>query len=184
VADQGVDEEPRAQRESARRDNRALGAVKKTRGDLAAERGRMISLEDRQGIIQHVKEAHCGGGRLKCLCAGAGISSYTLQRWRRRDALVRGDERSKSGRPGVSHTLTWREAEQVLQVADEGRFAKSRPAHIVSTLADEGVYFGSDLSLSRVPRARTNPAARVRQGAQRARPPSTHMASGLRYVRY
>ena len=71
----------------------ALPVLSKNRGDLPAGRGRMISLEDRQLIAQHVEQAHRDGARLKAACALAGIDVRTLQRWKVGAGLQRGDPR-------------------------------------------------------------------------------------------
>jgi putative transposase len=61
-------------------------------------------------------------------------------------------------------------------VANEPRFASVPPARIVPMLADEGVYLGSESSMSRVLRAHgqnARTAAAPRRPRRRARPPPT-----------
>jgi hypothetical protein len=67
--------------QGARRDGCLVGVVKKTRGDLPAGRGRMISLEDRRSIAGLIEQAQREGARLEAACEVAGIDTRTLQRW-------------------------------------------------------------------------------------------------------
>jgi transposase InsO family protein len=79
--------------------------------------------------------------------------------------------------------LSPQEREQILQIANEPRFAELPPARIVPMLADEGVYVASESSFSRVLRAHGQTRHRGRARApQRVRPPSTHVATAPRQV--
>ena len=179
ATNQGAGEGPQAQGEGAGGDHGAPCAVKKTRGDLPSERGRMISLEDRQSIARAVGEAHRDGARLKCACAEAGITVRTLQRWKRCEGLERGDRRPQAGRRAPAHALSEAEREQILQIAHEPRFAELPPARIVPMLADEGVYVANESSFTRV--LRTQGQARHRGRAKAApAPPSAEHARGHR----
>ena len=74
----------------------------------------------------------------------------TLQRWKRCEGLERGDRRPAAVRPAPQHALTEEEREQIVQIANEPRFAELPPARIVPMLADEGLYIASESSFSRV----------------------------------
>ena len=113
----------------------------------------MIGLEDRQRIAQDIGTAHADGARLYKACAVAGIDVRTLQRWQVGQGLVTGDLRPSAVRPTPVHALSADERVQVLQVANEARFADVPPARIVPILADEGVYVASESTFSRVLRA-------------------------------
>ena len=113
----------------------------------------MTSLEDRQSIARAVDEAHRGGARLRRACAEAGITLRTLQRWKGSSGLARGDRRPQAVRPTPAHALSEAERGQILQIANEPRFAELPPGRIVPMLADEGVYVASESSFSRVLRA-------------------------------
>jgi len=70
------------------------------------------------------------------------------------------------------------EANAILTVANQTRFASVPPARIVPMLADEGVYLGSESSMARVLKAHGQNARRGRAKAPKAvRPPSTHIAT-------
>ena len=143
----------------------------------------MISLEDRQSIAHAVDEAHRGGARLRRACAEAGITLRTLQRWKGGCGLERGDRRPQAVRPTPAHALSEAERGQILQIANEPRFAELPPGRIVPMLADEGVYIASESSFSRVLRAHGQTRHRGRAKApQRVRPPSTHVATAPRQV--
>jgi transposase InsO family protein len=95
----------------------------------------MILVEDRQIIAERISQAHARGARLKAACELAGVDVRTLQRWKR-GGLQRGDQRPHVVRASPSHALTTKEREQILQVANEPRFAELPAARIVPMLAD------------------------------------------------
>lgn len=143
----------------------------------------MIGLEDRQRIAQDIGQAHEDGARLYKACEVAGIDVRTLQRWQVSEGLVAGDLRPTAIRPAPAHALSADERTQVLQVANEARFADVPPARIVPILADEGIYVASESTFSRVLRAAGQTAHRGRAKAPRkTRPPTTHIATAPRQV--
>lgn len=95
----------------------------------------MIGLEDRQAIARNIHLARQAGARMDQACEVAGIDERTLQRWQRHDGFAVGDLRPLAARPVPSHALTEVERMQVLQVANEARFADVPPARIVPVLA-------------------------------------------------
>ena len=138
----------------------------------------MIGLEDRQACAQDIHVAHEAGARLRLACETAGIDERTLQRWKAREGLVRGDRRPDAVRPVPEHALSLAERTEVLDVANHPRFADVPPARIVPMLADEGVYIASESTFARVLRAHGQTAHRGRAKAPRAvRPPTTHIAT-------
>ena len=138
----------------------------------------MIDLEDRQALARDIEAAHSAGARLRPACEVAGIELRTLQRWKARQGLTAGDGRPQAARPSPSHALSAAERAALLAVANEPRFASVPPARIVPMLADEGVYLGSESSMSRVLRAHGQNARRGRAKVPKAsRPPTTHIAT-------
>jgi putative transposase len=113
----------------------------------------MIGLEDRQALSRDIDAAHAAGARLEPACEFAGIDLRTLQRWKASLGLTQGDGRPQAVRPMPGHALSPAERAALLAVANEPRFASVPPARIVSMLADEGVYLGSESSLARVLKA-------------------------------
>ena len=143
----------------------------------------MIVLEDRQALAQHIDVAHAAGARLALACQTAGIDLRTLQRWKSQTGLVDGDGRPPCVHPTPGHALSEVERAQLLDVANEPRFADVPPARIVPMLADEGVYLASESTFSRVLRAQGQTAHRGRAKAPRTvRPPTTHIATAPRQV--
>jgi putative transposase len=142
----------------------------------------MILVEDRQIIAERISQAHARGARLKAACELAGIDVRTLQRWRH-DGLERGDRRPHAIRPTPAHALTAEEREQIVQLANEPRFAELPPTRIVPMLADEGTYVASESSFNRVLKAQGQMRHRGKARApQRKRPPSTHVATAPRQL--
>lgn len=143
----------------------------------------MIGLEDRQRLARDIEAAHRAGARLHQACRIAGIDVRTLQRWKAGEALVSGDRRAQALRPRPAHALSAEERAQLLQVANEPRFADLPPARIVPALADEGVYLASESSFHRVLREHGQSRHRGRARAPRkSRPPSTHVARAPRQL--
>ena len=138
----------------------------------------MIGLEDRQALAQDINAAHAAGARLQPACEIAGIDVRTLQRWKTQEGLTAGDGRPQAVHPTPSHALSQAERAALLAVANEPRFAAVPPARIVPTLADEGVYLGSESTLARVLREHGQNTHRGRAKAPKAtRPPTTHIAT-------
>jgi hypothetical protein len=87
----------------------------------------MIGLEDRRMIARDVEQARKAGARLRLACEIAGIDVRTLQRWKAREGLDKGDRRPTAMRPLQGHALSPQEREKVLAVANEARFAHMPP---------------------------------------------------------
>ena len=139
----------------------------------------MIRLEDRRSVALDIEQAHAAGARLKLACNLAGINVRTLQRWKAGAGLVQGDKRPLAVRPIPAHALSQDERAQIVNVANESRFASMPPARIVPMLADEGVYLASESSFSRVLQAHGQVRHRGRAKTPRTvvRPPTTHIAT-------
>ena len=100
----------------------------------------MITLEDRQTLVQHIETVHTDGARLRPACGLAGISVRTLERWRTHGGLSVGDRRPEAARPTPAHALTEAERASILAFAKEPRFADQPPARICQrdTILDGG----------------------------------------------
>jgi putative transposase len=143
----------------------------------------MIGLEDRQAWAQDIHIAHQAGARLRLACETVGIDVRTLQRWKAREGLIKGDGRPLAVHRTPEHALSPAERAELLRVANELRFADVPPARIVPMLADEGVYLASESSFARVLREQGQSCHRGRAKAPRAtRPPTTHIATAPRQV--
>jgi putative transposase len=143
----------------------------------------MIALEDRRNLAQDIELARDAGAGLQQACEVAGIDARTLQRWKAKEGLSKGDGRPAAVRPAPSHALSAEERAKLLSVANEARFASVPPARIVPMLADEGVYLASESTFARVLRAHGQSAHRGHAKAPKAkRPPTTHIATAARQV--
>ena len=89
----------------------------------------MIGLEDRQVLSRNIEQAHHAGARLRLACEIAGINVRTLQRWKAGEGLLCGDGRPQAVRPTPAHALSAAEREQLVEVANEPRFADMPPEY-------------------------------------------------------
>ncbi len=138
----------------------------------------MTRLEDRQILLRDITQARADGSRLAPACALVGLGPRTLQRWKIREDVPRGDRRAEADRPVPSHALSEAERARIIEVANEPRFAEAPPARIVPALADEGIYIASESSFHRVLRAHGQMHRRGRAQPPRiSRPPTTHVAA-------
>lgn len=143
----------------------------------------MIGLEDRQEISRGIDTARGAGARLSQACQVVGITARTLQRWQSCDGLQSGDRRPCAARPRAAQSLSEAEKAQILQLANEPRFADKPAARIVPALADEGVYLASESSFYRVLREHGQNQHRGRAKTPgKSRPPSTHVATAARQL--
>jgi transposase InsO family protein len=137
----------------------------------------MTRLEDRQTLIDGIRQARAAGARLAPLCELAGLDVRTMQRWHAGNGRARADRRPDAEHAPPSHALSKAERARIVAMANEPRFADMPPARIVPALADEGVYLASESSFHRVLRANGQINRRGRARPPRtSRPPTTHIA--------
>jgi len=130
----------------------------------------MIGLEDRCSLAHDIQTAHDAGARLSLACDIAGIDVRTLQRWKAHGGLIGGDGRPQAVRPVPGHALSEAERAQLLQVANEPRFAAVPPARIVP-MRRRGRVPGQRVQLRPgAACARAEPPSRACQGAARGAP--------------
>lgn len=111
----------------------------------------MTILEERQHLVELVREAKVAGARQAPACAVLGVSARTLQRWQE-GATVRGDQRPL--RPyAPPHKLTEAERAALLAVANSTEFGHLPPSQSVPRLADQGRYLASEATFYRVLKA-------------------------------
>jgi len=108
----------------------------------------MISLPQRQQIVQWVDEASVAGARRHKACVLLGITARALQRWRRSDGLGNDGRATRTYEP--RNKLSDAEREQVLAVANSSGFAHLPPSQIVPILAERGEYMASESTFYRV----------------------------------
>lgn len=138
----------------------------KSRQLVVGGRGRFHSWQVRQAVLGLVEEATVAGARQQDACRVLGISTRTIQRWRK--AACAQDRRK--GRASVPrNVLTAAERAQVLDILCSEEYVHSAPRQIVAKLADQGRYVASESTFYRLQRAR----ARATPDPSRRRPSAT-----------
>jgi transposase InsO family protein len=112
----------------------------------------MISLSQRQNVVNWVAEAVAAGARYANACQVLGLTLRTLQRWRKASpegecGLV--DRRSTRVQQPVN-ALTEAEREKVLAVVNSPEYCDLPPTQIVPRLADKGTYLASESTCYRI----------------------------------
>jgi len=111
----------------------------------------MTTLEERQQTVALIDEAVAKKALLSNACTAAGIDRRTYRRWKDRESgEVVADARPEAVRPTPRSRLSKEERELILLTCQLPRFADLPPSQIVPTLADEGLYIGSESSFYRV----------------------------------
>lgn len=105
---------------------------------------------ERLTILQWVREAVCAGARQSRACEVIGLSAKTLQRWRQPDNEVDGRLEKTDSPPNKLSEL---ERQRIIATANQDRYAHLPPSKLVPTLADKGLYIGSESTFYRVLKA-------------------------------
>ena len=108
-----------------------------------------MSLEQRKKIISMIDEARTAGARLDPACQCAEIDSVTYRRWQDK-GVVLSDCRATAARMAPPNKLTPEEQEMILDTCHLQEFQSLPPSQIVPTLADAGLFIGSESSFYRV----------------------------------
>lgn len=118
----------------------------------------MISLADRQVVIELVKEAQRSGARRVKACELLEISIRTFERWEKPEGL--GDRRKAACRPPANKLTEAERALMIMTVAAEP-YHGLPVSKLVPVLANEGRYIASESSFYRVLRDRQQPSSKV-----------------------
>lgn len=148
------------------------------------KRGRMISPVDRSKAVELIEEAIQNGATLDAACKEAGISSRTLNRWKKSSAIDGDyiDHRTICKRKPPCNKLTEFEEYQILNVVHSPKYSSLPPSQIVPILADEGVYIASESTFYRVLHKYKEQHHRGRSKEPVKRTISTHEASAPNQV--
>ncbi len=98
-------------------------------------------------ILGMVDEAMASGARLEKACGIIDIDPRTLQRWRRQGI---GEDRRAGPKSTPKNKLKPQEKKKVLETANKPEYRNLSPKQIVPTLADQGIYLGSESSFYRI----------------------------------
>ncbi len=110
-----------------------------------------MTTSERLCILQWIDEATSAGARQSRTCSIIGLSEKTLQRWRHPDND--GDRRlNKTDIP--KNKLSEFELQRIVSTASQDEYAHLPPGKLVPTLADKGLYIGSESTIYRVLKAR------------------------------
>lgn len=113
----------------------------------------MIRSEDRGLVVALLEEGMSRGASAKAIANLFGLATRTLRRW---GLMIRAQGFSRDQRMGSSrhvvHRFSEEERQLVLSTVNDPRFADLTPSQIVATLAEEGVYIGSESTMYRIMR--------------------------------
>ena len=125
-------------------------------------------------ILGLVDEMTTEGVSLAAATKVLGVSSRTVERWRRQAG---GEDQRRGPKREPSNKLSAKEREQVLKVADSAEYRDLSPKQIVPKLADEGTYVASESTFYRILREEGQLAHREKSRPA-SRKPDEHMATG------
>ena len=109
----------------------------------------MILDSDRLHAVELITEAVLAGAAKFKACAELEMSVRAYQRWVA-DGGLKTDGRPKAIRPEPKSKLSPAERNHLLDTVNSEEFKSLPPSQIVPTLADEGIYIGSELTCYRV----------------------------------
>lgn len=137
-----------------------------------------MSLEQRKRIIGLINNARADGARLHLSCECVEIDAATYRRWQV-NGTVLSDRRATVTRPAPLNKLSIEEQEKILLTCHLPEFQSLPPSQIVPTLADTGLYLGSESTYYRVLRKANeqHDRGRSKQRHKRAKP-SEYCATG------
>jgi transposase InsO family protein len=122
-------------------------------------------------MIDLIDEACQAGARLHKACEVAGLSERTLQRWQAEAELREDGRKAAAQQRKPANALPEAVRQQILETANQPRFADKTPHQIVPMLADEGTYLASESSIYRILREAEQLAHRGKAKApERKRP--------------
>jgi putative transposase len=111
----------------------------------------MTCTQQRQTLLELIKEACTAGARLEAACAQIGLSARTVQRWQHPEGVA-GDCRVAGQHEQWEPTNKLSEAERkvAMTVLNSDEFKNLPPSQIVPRLADQGRYVASESTLYRL----------------------------------
>lgn len=132
-------------------------------------------------ILELVQEAHQSGARLSRIAENLGLSTRTLERWRKSPGG--GEDRRAGPDTAPASALSEEERERVLKVANSPELRELSPKQIVPRLADQGIYLASESTFYRLLRAAGMAEHREQSQPRRSNSrPRAHTATGVGQV--
>lgn len=131
-------------------------------------------------ILGLVQEAVDAGARQAKACEILGLEPRTVQRWREQGI---GEDRRAGPRHPPANKLAPAERAHVLEVVNCPEYRDLSPKQIVPTLADEGIYIGSESTVYRILREEGQMHHREpSRPPQKPHRPTEHVATGPNQV--
>lgn len=143
---------------------------------MGYRRGALIVKEQKIKMIQYIKQAVNSGARQSRACSILGISTRTLQRWRKAKDL---NDKRLMAKKSPSNSLSEIEIANIIKTANKPEYANLTPAKIVPSLADDGIYIASESSFYRILKAVGQLTHRLKSKPKRnIKKPKALVASG------
>ena len=99
-------------------------------------------------ILDGIAQAVAEGATLEGACDGLGLSTRTIERWRK--APAGGNDLRAGPKTTPAHALTEKERKTIVEIATSPEYRNVSVRQIVPRLADAGVYVASESSFYRV----------------------------------
>ena len=104
-----------------------------------------MSAVDREECLTLVREAQTSGARVGLACELLGVTKRTVERW-----VTRPEDLRKGPIMRPANAFSVEERARVLEFANSAPYANLAPGQIVPTLADLGIYIGSESTFYRI----------------------------------
>lgn len=131
-------------------------------------------------IIRCIDEAVTSGARLSKACKLIGISSRTLQRWKKHPEG--GEDQRQGPRRQPRNRLSPPERAEVTRIMNSPSFRNQPPNQIVPALADQGVYVASESTMYRILREEKLNTHRSASKPPQHKKPREHVAEAPNQV--
>ena len=129
-----------------------------------------------------IEEACTSGARLNKACEVVGLSSRTIQRYRRHGKIIPDGRKAAAAGRVPANRLRTEERAAILETANEAQYAHLPPSQIVPDLADKGIYLASESSFYRILRAAKQLANRGRAKAPSRKRPEAFEATAANQI--
>lgn len=125
-------------------------------------------------ILAGIDEAVASGASIEAACEGIGVSSRTVERWRKQPEG--GSDQREGPKTTPAHALTTKERKRIVELATSAEYRNVSVRQIVPLLADKGIYVASESSFYRVLHEEELMAHRSHARPASASKPRSHVA--------
>lgn len=142
----------------------------------------MVGLDDRKRVVGYILEAVKSGASKIRACETIELNMRTFQRWFD-GSNVKPDQRPIIERPKPQHKFSAKERQAILDCCNSVEYASAPPCQIVPSLADSGLYLGSESSFYRILKEEQQLKHRGRSKPKKAsKKPTSFTATGPNQV--